>query len=118
MNIPLHPGSVIYISGPMSAFKNQCYNFKHFFYWQVVLERAGYAVLNPAEIDCLKLLKGWVYTDDQWDALLEEDCRLIRENADAVFVLDHHEASKGARREIAEAVKYSKPVFYEEDQRS
>lgn len=109
-------GSIIYISGPMTGY--HCFNFPRFFYWQVVLERSGYAVLNPAEIDCQRMLEGWRYTDDQWDALLEEDCRLIRENADAVFVLKGHEKSKGAHKEIAEALKHHKPVFYETDRRS
>lgn len=111
--LSLPTNSIIYISGPMTG--HRAFNFKNFFHWQVVLERAGYIVINPAEIDTLKLFDGWQYTEDQWEELIEEDCRLIREHADAVFVLKGYEGSRGATREIAEALRYTKPCFYENE---
>ena len=43
----------IYISGPMTGMDD--YNFKVFFHRQVELEKEGWRVLNPAEIDLRKM---------------------------------------------------------------
>jgi hypothetical protein len=108
-------GSVIYVSGPMTGLP--CFNFKSFFYWQVMLEKSGYKVINPAEQDCLKMLnEGWQYSPDKWEEVIEEDCQLIRDEADAVFVMDGYITSEGAHREISTAVEAGKPVFYETEQ--
>ena len=111
-------GSTIYISGKMSGLP--CFNFKNFFYWQVMLEKSGYKVVNPAEIDCLKMIGGWRYSEDQWEAVIEEDCEIIRsDRVDAVFVIGRdYVSSAGAHREIMAAADADKPVYYENDQRS
>jgi len=106
-------GSTIYIAGPMSGI--HCFNFKLFFYWQVRLEREGYTVINPAEIDCVKMFDGWQYSPDQWEAVLQEDCELIRTKADAVFAMSGWTASKGAMREVGTAVENGISVYHEID---
>jgi hypothetical protein len=113
----LPQGSTIYVSGKMTGV--HCFNFKNFFYWQVVLERSGYRVINPAEIDCLRMLnEGWVYSPDKWEEIIAEDCELIKSKADAVFVMDGYITSEGAHKEIAAAIESGKMVFYETDKRS
>lgn len=107
----LRPGSKVYLSGPMSGI--HCYNFKSFFYWQVVLENSGYEVINPAEIDTLKLFEGWKYSEDQWEEIIQEDCRLVREESDAIFCMEGWSASKGALCEIEAAEDSGKPIYYE-----
>ena len=105
------PKKTVYISGPMSGLP--CFNFPNFFYWQRRLEKTGWKVINTALIDCMKMLDGWRYTEDQWEEIVTEDCRLIREEADAIFVLDGHKDSVGAKREIAEAEKKGLDIYWE-----
>ena len=111
-------GSCLYISGKMSGLP--CFNFKYVFHWQVVLEKSGYKVINPAELDCLKMFDGWKYSEDQWDSIVEEDCDIIRsDKVDAVFVIGKdYVTSGGAHREITAALEAGKDVYYENDQRS
>ena len=111
----LECGSTIYISGAMRG--QYCYQFKNFFYWQVVFERSGYVVINPAEIDAVKMIDGWVFTESQYEDVMAADLLLIESKADAVFVLKEHKTSEGALREIARAEKCGIPVFYEEMQK-
>ena len=107
-------GATIYISGPMTGI--ECFNFPQFFYWQVKLEKSGYHVLNPAMMDCMKMLHdGWKYEPCMWDDIIEEDCKIIAEEADALFVLNGWRDSCGALREIETAKVHGIPVYYEEE---
>lgn len=104
---------VVYIAGPMRHHK--CFNFPQFFYWQVKFEKSGYKVINPAELDCERWIEdGWIFTDDKYEEVLGEDCRLIREEADILFVLTGWEESEGANKEIEEAKKKGITIAYED----
>ena len=105
-------GEVIYIAGKMRGLP--CYNFKNFFYYQVEFERSGYTVINPAEMDCLRWLAGEYIGDDDYECLLDLDCKIIREEVDILFVLKGWETSEGAKREIEEAEKKGILVAYED----
>ena len=106
----------IYIAGPMKGHK--CFNFKNFFHWQVKLEKSGYKVINPAEIDCLKWIEeGWIFTEDQHGDILKKDCEIIRTKVDTLFVLTGWETSVGANREIATAKEKGILVVYEDNKR-
>jgi len=107
-------GSTAYIAGPMSIRKNDCYNFHMFFYWQVTLERSGYTVINPAEMDCRKALYSeWYPKAEEYEEILSGDLKMIAERADWLFVLKGWEDSPGAKREIKKAEELGIPVFYE-----
>ena len=109
----LEVGSTVYIAGPMRGIR--CFNFARFFYWQVVLEKSGYKVINPAELDCLRWIeKGWMFTEDQYDEILDLDCKMIQESADCVFVLSGWQTSEGANREIRTAKDKGIMVAYED----
>lgn len=79
----------VYLAGAITG--NPCYK-KQFGAMEKKLERAGYIVLNPAELpqDC-----GWTYKDyiDASHALLKI--------ANCVYFLDGFESSKGAIFELA-----------------
>lgn len=110
----LAPGSTIYIAGKMRG--EHCFNFKNFFFWQVMLENGGYKVLNPAEHDCMKWInEGWIFDESQYEEVLAYDFELIENQADALFVLEGWLDSEGAKREIEHAKECGKPVYYQED---
>lgn len=104
----------LYLSGPMTGLP--CYNFPAFFYWEVVLSNRGHKVINPARIDCERMLGGWTYSEDQYDEILEEDLRLIRQEAEGVFMLNGWEESEGALMEINEARDKGIPIMFEEEE--
>jgi len=101
----------IYISGPMTGLP--CFNFMEFFYWEKVWTDRGWTVVNPARVDCEKMLRGWVYTEEQYREILDEDLRLIREECDAIFMMNGWVGSDGANEEYAEAVNYNKEILFE-----
>jgi nucleoside 2-deoxyribosyltransferase len=106
-------GATIYVAGPMRL--HHCYNFKRFFYHQVMLENSGYKVINPAELDCLRWINdGWIFSEDQYEVVMAIDLALIEHSADAVFALKGWEDSPGATREIGLAINLGKPVYYED----
>lgn len=110
---PIELGSTAYVCGPMRG--QECFNFKNFFYWQVVLEKSGYKVINPAEIDCKAWINdGWIFTDDQHAGILEKDCEIIRNEVDFLFVLTGWENSVGANKEIATAEEKGILIVYED----
>ena len=103
----------IYISGPMSGVDD--YNYPQFFKWHKLLEDAGHIVENPAMHDIEKIkATGWRYDPAMHDALVAEDCELIRsDKVDAIFLLKGFTRSAGARREHDAAVYKHKEIFYE-----
>ena len=106
-------GTTVYISGAMRG--RYCMNFENFFYWARVLRRSGYKVINPAEMDCLKMMDGWVFSDDKWREVLDDDLEIIRERADWMFVLSDSEESEGSIEEIAEMNKKGADLVFYED---
>ena len=111
-NLPV--GSTIYIAGPMRG--HACYNFERFFYFASFLKQGGYKVINPAQIDCEKMLGGWVYTDEQYPNILLADLNLIKD-VDALFMLKGWEKSPGAKAEHALASAIGKGIYYESDKK-
>lgn len=105
----------VYLSGPMTIRKDDCYNFMEFFFWEKVLRMNGYKVVNPARLDCERMLAGETYSDDLYDELLAEDLRIIREDGvDALFMLKGWELSDGAKEEYAVAKELGLEVWYED----
>ena len=104
----------IYVAGKMRGLP--CYNFEEFFYWARVLRKEGHEIVNPAEVDCVKMLDGWQYSDDKYPEILFADLGFIKE-CDAVFMLDSWEQSMGARAEYAFAVALGKTVMLETERK-
>lgn len=100
----------IYIAGKMTG--EHCYNFERFFYWAHTFKKKGYHVVNPAEIDCLKMTKGWTFTPDQYPQILFDDLKHIM-SVDEIFLMSGWEQSKGARAEKAFAEAIRKKIIYE-----
>ena len=71
-----------------------------------VVECCGHEAINPWTIND-------IYPNFTYENYLLEDLRIIREEADALFVLANYHTSAGAHREIAEALTKGIPVFYE-----
>lgn len=108
-------GSTIYIAGPMSIFKEKCYNFERFFYWAAVLRASGYNIINPAEMDCRRFFDGWVYSSDNYEEVLAEDLAVIEDKADAIFNLLDWDKSPGAQRENEKAGERGLKIYFEKD---
>jgi hypothetical protein len=114
VNLPNIPkGSRIYIAGPMSIYKEDCYNFAEFFFWEKVLRGSGYLTINPARIDCDRYFEGKGWDDSLYDEALDNCLSEVSENADALFMLEAWMQSPGALREIAEGREHNKAICYE-----
>lgn len=92
----------LYLSGPMSAFKDECYNFESFLEAGEDLLRRGYEVLCPARAE---LARGFNPCQDVFDeerklAAIRRDIEMVLE-ADAICLLDQWEISDGVKAEIA-----------------
>ena len=112
MKLPF--GSTIYIAGPMRGYPQ--YNYEEFFYWSRMFRTSGYKVLNPAAKDVDKWLDdGWVFSEDEWELVIEEDLQWIKDEADALFMLHGWEDSEGANMEKELADDLDLPVFFEDD---
>lgn len=101
----------IYISGRMTG--EHCFNFERFFYHAHRFRLDGWNPLNPAEHDCMKMFDGWQYSEDQYEAVIQYDLELIKDKADAIFMLDGWRRSKGARRELYVAMEKGIEIIYE-----
>lgn len=110
-------GSKIYVAGPMSIYKENCYNFERFFYWSAILRASGYEPINPAEMDCRRMLAGEVYEDTKagYEDILAKDLKAITDEADAIFNLLEWDKSPGALRENKKASEKGIPVYFESD---
>ena len=71
-----------------------------------IVECCGHESINPWMVN--EYMAGASYEE-----LMQEDLRIIREEADALFVLQNYHTSAGAHREIAEALAKGIPIFYE-----
>jgi len=90
----------VYISGPMTGIEN--FNRPAFFTAADELRAAGHEPLNPAEID--------LGTDADWHEYIRLDIRALT-HADAIYLLDGWENSRGAtlEKQLADAMQI--PVF-------
>jgi nucleoside 2-deoxyribosyltransferase len=107
---------IIYIAGPMTGHEN--YNFDAFDKVRDYLKAAGHHPISPADID--RLYEGWkvyppagfVPTDDDRARFMRRDLNAI-EGADAIYMMEGWENSKGARVELAYAEFLGKKIMYE-----
>lgn len=90
----------VYISGPMTGYEN--YNRPAFNKVADKLRSQGYDVLNPAEIG--------LGPDATWQDYMREDIRMLT-HADAIYLLDGWEQSRGAtiEKQIADVLQI--PIF-------
>ena len=104
----------IFISGPMSGIEN--YNVKEFSKAAKALRDAGYFVINPAET--FKRMDGFLGDRKEIeehfsefprgrlaDAVIEIELALLR-SCDEIYLLNGWEESRGARRELQEALDH------------
>lgn len=93
---------IVYISGPMTKYKDNDYNRAAFYAAEKRLADQGHIVLNPA------------YTPDglTLEQYLKIDLVMV-ELADALYMLREWEESTGANAEYAHAVKHGKAIWYE-----
>ena len=92
--------AVVFIAGPMTGYPN--FNRDEFNTEARILEEHGFSVLNPATLP--EGLQHEQYMDITLDMLAQ---------ADAIFLLDGWEKSKGALRECGEASRLGLLVIYQ-----
>lgn len=99
----------IYIAGKMRGL--YALGFKNFFLAQDYLERRGWKVINPAEMD----VEHWVKekTPRNWFECLRADLAAIEDQCDAIYMLNNWEDSNGAKRELAKAKKLGLEIIYQ-----
>jgi len=111
---------IAYISGPISGLQNG--NFDKFDLAQKELEKQGYIVVNPHEIN-KELYQKWASKlddisqstqDEIWRDFMKSDIRHLT-LCSCVFVLDGWEDSRGSRIEIFLAQKLGMKVYYCKD---
>jgi hypothetical protein len=78
----------------MSGVKN--HNYPKFFRGQARLEKAGYEVINPARLNTV---------GDAWSDCLRNDILHIVKYCDGIALLDDWMLSRGARLELAIALR-------------
>lgn len=110
----------IYLAGPMTGYEH--YNFPAFDAAAYHLRRLGHEVFNPADNDRengfdAMGLKGDDAEQHGFDlrTALKQDLSWICDHAEAVAVLPHWEASKGAKTEVALARALDIPVQWFDD---
>lgn len=91
---------IVYIAGPMSASERSDYNRPAFHATADMLKRGGHIALNPAILpDGL--------THEQYMII----CLAMVDVADAIYMMDGWENSKGAKIELLRAVERGKTVM-------
>lgn len=99
----------IYIAGPMRGYK--AYNYKEFFVAQDRLEKAGWKVVNPAELDAERYGAGQVFNIRS--VLIEDMKEIIVRDCTAIFMLEGFDKSDGARAEMFTARAIGLKVFFQ-----
>lgn len=94
---------LVYLSGPMSKYSGEGYNYDAFDEAAATLRANGYDVLNPAET------AGGI-THLSREKFLEIDTGYVQA-ADAICLLPEWEESAGAKLEFYLADQLSKPAF-------
>jgi hypothetical protein len=107
----------IYISGGMSSYPQS--NFHAFDYARDLLVFEGWFVFSPADHDrelgfdpTNGSIQETGWTPEMMAAAADWDLTVIQ-HADAIYMLEGWELSKGARAEHAVAVWLGKQIFYE-----
>lgn len=106
----------VYISGPMTGLPD--YNFPAFFEAAAKLKAEGWAPTNPAYKDLqngdVEKVDGRYVMTDRFDLgrVLLDDLACVR-HANAIYLLEGWEKSKGARAEHALAVALDKEIIFE-----
>ena len=105
-----------YVAGPMTGLKN--FNFESFDRARDILEKRGWEVISPADID---RAEGYV-TEDEWGNVTQTERfnrkKVLRQDfaelleCEAVFMLPGWEHSEGARLERDLAINSGISVFY------
>src|ERR1019366_749867 len=90
----------VYVSGPMSIIPGG--NLEAFHEASDRLREAGYFVVSPAEMNSVK--------EQTWEEYLEKDLILLL-NCDGIALLPQWEDSRGAKLELAVALKMGKFVL-------
>lgn len=93
----------IYISGPMTGYPD--FNRKAFMEAEKHLLESGAEVLNPARVE--------LPMDASWVDYMKQDITMLME-ADAIYMLEGWERSKGARIELNLACDLAMTVHMQE----
>jgi len=101
----------IYISGGMTD--RYALNFKEFYAKQLAFEELGFSVISPAQNAAEHLRAG--DAERTWDEWLAVNKTLIRNEANAIYMMKGYTHSRGAMEELAEAVKKGIIIMYEEN---
>jgi nucleoside 2-deoxyribosyltransferase len=107
----------IYIAGPMSRIRE--FNFPAFDEAKTELEKAGWEVISPADLDRAFGMDGAGKTGyekidpETFERIVDQDIEAVRK-ADALFMLRGWEKSKGATAEHALARWVGKKILYQD----
>jgi hypothetical protein len=97
----------IYISGKMAGMSEK-ESRNLFLRASKLIESVNHNPINPWVVN--DKLQGASYEDK-----MKEDLRIIKEEADAIFMLKNWNMSLGAQREYDEAIIKGIPIYYESD---
>lgn len=101
------------------------FNYPAFYEAAANLEKEGYEVYNPAEMDSPEIQKASLASEDgsfknledmgyrgTWGDFLREDVKIVADEVDSVVVLPGWTSSRGARLEAFVAMTVQKDVLY------
>lgn len=94
----------IYISGGITGLPDYMGRFEKV---EKRLTEQGYAVINPAKINAK------LPTDTEYEAYMHVSFALI-DTADVIYMMNHWQNSRGAKREKAYAESKEMKILYEE----
>ena len=91
----------VYISGGITGIPNYQERFKNA---ETMLYNKGHYPVNPCNVDAV------MPPNSTWEDYVEVDLAILR-RCEAIYMLYGWEKSKGARREIAQAVEMGIPIY-------
>lgn len=97
----------IYISGKMTGMCEETSRIL-FLCASSLITCYGHEAINPWSINDRM-------PNASYEEKMEEDLRIIRTDADAIYMLANWKSSPGAQREYAAAIEAGIPVYYESD---
>ena len=114
----------VYISGPMTGIPG--YNIPVFCAAAKKLRAVGHFVINPAELSSIfgtpdeinnwytfpRSPEGTSRNRERFDAMMDADLAAVR-SCDAIYLLRGWEKSRGAKKELAEAIAHGLRVMQE-----
>lgn len=89
-----------YLAGPMTGYPE--FNIPAFRAAKVELDKLGFNIALPVDIDNADQKEGW-----QWGDYLAEDIRLICNECDSIVLLPEWNRSRGAKLEVAAGLMQS-----------